>query len=254
MVSIIRELTDGFKKIIKKGDVVYIHSSFNSFNKKFHPKILIQVLDYLVGDNGTLILPTYTPQFCEQFNKYGIGFYDVKNSISKMGVLTEYLRKQPDVIRTICPIYSVAIKGHNASLLGNVETDNVLGCDSIFSWLYLFDTTIINIGLPHNRSWTFTHHIEEMQKVNYRFHKIFSGYIMDGEKLYFKQYIYPVRKENIITDIEPMFNQMEQEDIVKKQKILGSNIKYCKIKEATKYMIKNMEEKPELLYKERKTK
>lgn len=246
-----KELKEGFKNLgIQSGDILMIHSSYNSFGGVIGgAKTVINVLLKLLGETGTLIMPTYTPFFCQQFNKIGIGFYDVENSPSQMGILTEVVRKNPNSKRTLNPIYSVSVMGMMKEYFGSELTNNVLGTESTFAKLHQVDAKIMNIGLSHNNSWTFLHYIEEMQNVDYRSHKMFSGFVITEHGCHFDNFIYRVRNNKVKTDIIPMFNLLEDKNIIDKQRIGDSDVKVLSMEKTYDVIVKEMKRNPRLLYK-----
>lgn len=167
---------------IKEGDVIFVHSDVSAFGKlsaldaAFLLKTLMDSLKESVGSNGTIIMPTFTYSFTE--NKP----YDRANSKSKVGTLTEYFRKLPDVGRTIHADHSVAVWGRHKSELLSIGKDT-FGKDSIFGKLHKLNGKIVFFGAPF-QSCTFVHYIEQMHGVPYRYMKKIRGKIIDGNKEY----------------------------------------------------------------------
>src|SRR3989338_1633854 len=167
---------------IKKGDILFVHSDISAFGKlstldaAFLLKTLIDTLKESVGSAGTIIMPTFTYSFTE--NKP----YDMANSKSKVGILTEYFRKLPDVGRTTHADHSVAVWGKYKSELLRIGKDT-FGNDSIFGKLHKLNGKIIFFGAPF-QSCTFVHYIEQMHGVPYRYMKKIRGKIVDSDKEY----------------------------------------------------------------------
>jgi aminoglycoside 3-N-acetyltransferase len=90
-----------------------------------------------------------------------------------MGALAEEGRQWPDVVRTGHPIYSFAAIGAQAERFHGVNNHSGYGKDSPFSMLRDMNGQIAVIDLPDQNSMTFYHHVEEMLKVPYRYHKNF---------------------------------------------------------------------------------
>ncbi|HEC1773864.1 TPA: aminoglycoside N(3)-acetyltransferase [Campylobacter lari] len=187
---------------IKKGDILYPHTEIYNFGiPLIDGKTLLQtILDCffeVIGKEGTLIMPTFTYSFCNQ------EIYDKTNSISKMGVLNEYFRKQKGVKRTNDPIFSFAVKGAKEELFLK-DTTSCFGDDSIFAEFKKQNGKIVLFG-NHTLGCTFFHHIEEKAGVSYRYSKDFSGILIDenGNK-HKKTITYFVRDEtkNSLTSID----------------------------------------------------
>ena len=170
------DLHDAFKEAgIGTGDKLFIHSDLRSFGR-VNPNIsqeeylgaFVEVLTDLVGENGVVIMPTFSYSF-------GRGeIYDPQNTPSTVGSLTEYFRKLPNVVRTIDPILSVAIWGDNKGSYVNVGTD-CFGEGSIFQKIYNEDFKIMFLGETFDM--TYLHFVEQSFKVPYRYIKKFTGQI-----------------------------------------------------------------------------
>jgi aminoglycoside 3-N-acetyltransferase len=167
---------------IKKGDTVFVHSKVSAFGKlltfdrDFLLGSLTDTIKEAVGREGTIIMPTFT--YCLDEGET----YDVDNSKSTVGVLTEFFRKQNDVIRTTHPNHSVAIWGRNKDKLFDVSKDT-FNENSIFGRLHKINGKIVFLGAPF-QSCTFIHYIEQMHKVPYRRMKTFRGKVIKDKKSY----------------------------------------------------------------------
>lgn len=170
------DLIDTFLKLgIKKGDILCVHTELFNFGIPLLPKneFLQTILDCffeVIGKEGTLIMPTFTYSFCK--NEH----YDKINSKSKMGVLTEFFRKQKEVKRTNDPIFSFAIKGAKKKLFLK-DTTSCFGENSVYDILNKKNGKLILLG-TQIVGYTFTHFIEEKVKVPYRYFKEFKGKII----------------------------------------------------------------------------
>ena len=98
---------------------------------------------------------------------------------SHMGVLTEIVRVNPESRRVFHPFYSFAILGKLKDELTKVRYKDSYGTNSIFMQLRKLDAKIMVIGLSYTHSMTFFHHIEQMEGVDYRFIKAFTGMVTD---------------------------------------------------------------------------
>src|SRR5512134_2702773 len=109
------KLVEGFRKLgVEEGDTLLVHSSYKSLGAvDGGPQIVINALEAVLGEEGTLVMPT----FSFNFNK-GMP-WDVRSTPSKMGILTELVRNEPRSKRVFHPIYSFAILGKHAEMLGN---------------------------------------------------------------------------------------------------------------------------------------
>mgnify|MGYP000487900912 CR=1 FL=1 len=97
---------------IVNGDSVLVHSSLSRIGHlKDGPKTFVDALLEVVGDEGTILMPT-SPNNVFQLNYIrNTPFFDVKNSPSKTGAITEYFRTLPNAIRSLHPTEPVSAIG-----------------------------------------------------------------------------------------------------------------------------------------------
>jgi aminoglycoside 3-N-acetyltransferase len=135
-----KELVSGFSELgLARGDAVLVYSSSKSFGGvEEGPQTVVNALLEVLDAKGTLVMPTFTPSFCEQYNKTGKGYFDRLNT-SQMGILTEMVRKMPEPKRSVNSIYSVAVFRRLAESLSSRSDKNVFSRESIFGKLYDLD-------------------------------------------------------------------------------------------------------------------
>ena len=200
----------------------------------------------VIGDEGTLIAPTFNFDFCE-----GEPF-DIRCTPSKMGIFTEYVRGHPHSRRVLHPIYSFSILGKLADELGSLRYKSSYGRDSIFGKLRELDGKIMIIGLSYNNSMTFFHHVEEMEGCDYRYFKEFTGKVTDeGGYSYEDTFLMLVRDldRGIVTAVDPMGEVLEGEGVVAIGDIGGTTVKLMKANDVYEITAQRMKESPRLLYR-----
>jgi aminoglycoside 3-N-acetyltransferase len=228
-----------------------VHSSYKSLGGvEGGPQTVIDALLDTLTSDGTLVMPTFTLSFCEQYNREGKGYFNLENTPSEMGILTELVRKMPGAKRSINPIYSVAVYGRLKDELSSVNDKSVFGRDSIFGKLHRLNAWIMIIGLNYNRSWTFVHYIEQMEGCDYRYYKDFSGEIVVGGRKYFDTFTMLVRdiERGVITSVDPMGKVLEERGVVNIKKVRRSPVKLFKTKDAYDITATEMKKNPRLLY------
>ena len=184
-----KDFVNSLAKIgIKKGDIIMVHSDISTFgrlatsDKEFLLQSLLDALKQSVGDNGTIIMPTFTYSFFKN------EAFDVKNSRSTVGILTEYFRKQDGVKRTAHPTHSVAICGKNKNELMDIGKDT-FDKDSIFGKIHEMNGKIVLLGVSFHKACTFIHYIEQVHTVFYRYMKKIKGKMIVNDRKY-KDYFY----------------------------------------------------------------
>lgn len=243
------QLVDGFRKLgVMEGDTLLVHSSYKSFGEvDGGPETVVRALEAALGTDkdGTLIMPTFN----FDFNK-GVP-WDVRKTRSKMGALTEIVRMDPRAKRVFHPFYSFAILGKHAEMLGALRYKSAYERDSVFGKLRDLDGKIMVIGLSYNNSMTFFHHIEQMEGVDYRFLKQFTGEVTDENgNTYTDTFEMLVRDidKGVLTMVDPMGALMEEHGVIKSAKIGEADVKLMKANKVYEFTAREMKRDPFLLY------
>lgn len=213
---------------IKSGDTLCVHTELLSLgvicsSKNYFLQSLTDGFFDVIGESGTLIMPTFTYSFCKNEN------YDINQSKSTMGVLTEYFRNLKYVKRTNDPIFSFAIKGAKENLFLN-DTNSCFGADSVYDILTKENGKIILLGTD-KLGYTFTHYTEEYAfnsgyDLRYRYFKEFSGQIIKDDAMSKKTILYFVRdlKQNSILSVDKQVNILKKYNNFKYEKFANSCI------------------------------
>jgi len=199
---------DWLESGLEKGDMVLVHSALSNYLKRFREKnIKLSPNDILesflraVGENGTLIFPTFNFEFTKGKT------FDIRNTVSETGALTEAARLHPDSVRTGHPLFSFTALGKEKDRFRGLYNFSAFGKDSPFGILHEVNGKIAVLDIGGERSSTFYHYVEESENAPNRYHKIFRGpYIdYDGKESIREFNLYARNLEmNVITDIKPM--------------------------------------------------
>lgn len=96
---------------IKSGDHIIMHSSFKKVGPVQHgPAAVINALLKTIGSTGNLLVPTYT----YSLPIWNAEPFDVRYSASRVGAITEEVRKRTAAIRSFHPTHSVCAIGPDA--------------------------------------------------------------------------------------------------------------------------------------------
>jgi aminoglycoside 3-N-acetyltransferase len=161
---------------VERGDTVLLHSSIKrtllSCRRSGRPVSPRDILDSFLaalGPEGTLLLPLFNFDFAK-----GQPF-DIRQTPSEMGALTEAGRVHSEAVRTGHPLYSFAVIGARSARFRGVDNVSGYAQDSPFGILLELNGTIAVLDLDDQNSMTFYHHVEEMKGVPYRYFKAFTG-------------------------------------------------------------------------------
>ena len=241
------QLTENFRALgVHSGDTLLVHSSYKSFGGvDGGPQTVIDALLEALGEEGTLIMPTFNFDFCKGAD------WDVRETPSQMGYMTNLARLDSRATRVFHPIYSFAVIGKYAQAFGELRDKSSYGANSAFAKLRELDGKIMVVGLSYNDSMTFFHHIEEMEGVDYRYLKDFTGNITDWDgNTTVDTYQMLVRNLDmgVETMVDPMGALMEEAKVIKSRKVGDADVNLMKANEIYDFTVREMKRNPYLLY------
>lgn len=178
-----------YKKIpsvlkIEKGDVILLTSDITDLflqcqenGEIMDVNILLDNFQEAIGEEGTLLVPTYNWGFCQ-----GKAF-DYKKTPSKTGAIGNAALRRKDFTRTKHPIYSFAVWGKDAVKLAAMDNIESFGPDSPFAYLEQVNSKNVFIGASLRNSFTYIHYIEQKLGAKYRYSKKFKSHYIDQNKV-----------------------------------------------------------------------
>lgn len=128
---------------------------------------VVEVLRKKLGSKGTILVPTYTYAYTK-----GIPYIH-EASPSETGPFTEYLRRHADS-RSLHPVHSVAGIGLHAKTILDNTGRAAFGARSPYMRFKDHGVKFLCLGATMGESLTYTHHLEHLYGVNYRYNKIFN--------------------------------------------------------------------------------
>ncbi len=224
------DILSRFKELgVNEGDCLMFHSDLSVFGKlpeyfqgrrEEFLKLILDVFKQAVGSKGTILMPTYTYSFLKGES------YDIDNQPSTAGVITEYFRKQKDVVRTDDPNLSFAVWGKEKFFFKNNLGVNPFRKNSVFDKLYAKGGKIIFFGIAVAKGTTYTHLIENKYGVSHRYKKIFSGTIINKGKQVkkFSEYDVCVQDRHVLIDCEKLAGHFKKKEIFKETTLGGAPI------------------------------
>lgn len=182
-----QKLIDDLLKIgIKKNDSVLVHSSLSKIGfVEGGPKTIVDALFELVGPEGTLLFPTFPAIGRNKTHLEEHPLFDIKNTPSQMGSVTEYFRKLDNVYRSFHPTDSVSAKGPLAEYFTNSHFGQLTPYNenSPFRKLCSKNGKILMLGTTLNGACTNLHTLEDAVDFKYPVYdaKVFDVKMIDAE-------------------------------------------------------------------------
>lgn len=161
-----KDLVRHFKKIgIKPGDVLLVHSSLSKIGfVENGAKDVVDALLEAVGEEGHLLMPN-SPNASYQLDYIkALDFFDVENSKSMLGVISEYFRLLPDAQRSAHPTEPVSCIGPDSEYFvghhfGNITPYNE---NSPFYKVSERNGKILYMGVTLDNAGTNLHTLEDL--------------------------------------------------------------------------------------------
>lgn len=164
---------------VTQGDALFIHSNIGFLGRledahdpaSFYA-IFKQALIQVVGQEGTIVVPTFSYSFCkkQEFNK--------DHTPGVCGFLSEAVRQDPEALRSDDANFSVAALGRLADYFTKQMPEYSFGKDSFWERFLKQGGKFCNINFDAGS--TFIHYVERELAVPYRFDKPFQGVAVTG--------------------------------------------------------------------------
>jgi aminoglycoside 3-N-acetyltransferase len=127
------------------------------------PLRLVQLLQELVGEEGTLLMPTFPFRGRQSDYVDRNDTFDVGKTPSQAGLVTEVFRRMPGVRRSLHPTHPIAGWGrHAADLLGTHHLGTAFGTSSPMYKLGQHGGLVIGLGTRPRDTFTILHVPEEL--------------------------------------------------------------------------------------------
>ncbi|MBL7055950.1 aminoglycoside N(3)-acetyltransferase [Candidatus Woesearchaeota archaeon] len=212
------DFVSSLKKLgVNKGDILFVHSDISVFGKLANfdrTDLFNSILDSLkevVGEEGTLIMPTFS--YSIEKNE----IFDINETKSSVGILTEFFRKQENTLRSIQPNHSVSVWGKDKDKFVDVGNDS-FDEHSIFGKLFQKGGKILFLGASF-QTCTFIHFIEQKYHVPYRFMKEYDAKIKENGDISNKKITFNYKYFFYFTNLEKF-----EESLTKEGTLIKTNL------------------------------
>lgn len=171
---------------LKSGDTVLVHSSMSKIGYlEEGPKTFVDAFLSVIGDQGNLMMPS-SPNASLQLDYIKTNpVFDVKNSPSKLGAITEYFRSLKGVKRSLNCTEPVCAIGPDAHYLtsGHFNEITPYTVNSPFRRLYEKKGKILYVGVTLDNAGTNLHTLEDHIPFPYPvyYDEIFNASIIDEQ-------------------------------------------------------------------------
>ena len=155
---------------LKEGDDVLIHTSLSKIGYVENgPETVVSALKKVIGEKGNILMPTSPNAGLQLEYIRSLEAFDVKNSPSALGAITEYFRKLPNVKRSAHPTEPVACIGPDADFYteGHLGELTPYTDRSPFARISERGGKILYVGVTFDNAGTNLHTLEDAVDFKY---------------------------------------------------------------------------------------
>jgi aminoglycoside N3'-acetyltransferase len=159
------------------GSTVYFASSGATLRDERQCREVLDIVLDVLGSAGTLIVPTFSFDFCDK------GMFDTHRTGTYCGRISQQAIVHPLARRTWrSPVHSVAAFGALADDIVALAPDSGFGPGSVFDWMTKKDVLVCLFGVSVEDGVAHVHWLEEYHRVSYRRYQQFVGEIVCGQQ------------------------------------------------------------------------
>jgi aminoglycoside N3'-acetyltransferase len=212
-----------FESGLYQSKYIYIYSDFRIFfsfykvKSNFHVK---KILELFTKKGITCVVPafSYTTE----------GKFNVKKTKSGLGFLSNFILKNLNHERSEHPLFSFIAIGKNKRIVRNIGL-SAFGKNSLHERLYKKNAFFLNFFRPIEQGNTLVHHIEQINKAEYRFDKRFNTrvyknnkFIKTGYRAYLRKFV--DNKDHFFT-FKKLLKKIKNKRLFHEIKLYNSGVK-----------------------------
>ncbi len=238
---------------VEKGDSIFSHSNIGFFGKlkdaktaEDYYKAFKEVIFEVIGEEGTLVVPTFSYSFCK--NKS----FDAKNTPGVCGLFSEMVRKDKNSVRSADANFSIAAIGKNAEYFTKDTTFHSFGKGCFWERFLKKDGKFCNFNFDSGS--TFIHYVEKCLGVPYRYDKGFSGKLLENGKeieCEFIHFVYDLNNPEHVPDFTKLDKRAKELGFSKVANLGKGTILRISAKDKFKLISEEIKKVPNFLIKGR---
>jgi len=226
------ELRAAFGQLgIRHGNTVLVHSGFNRFSGyRGTPSAFIETLLTTIGPKGNLLMVSMAyMSSAYAYLKRG-SVFDVRKTVSHMGVISEAFRHYPGVVRSLHPSNPVLARGARAGWIveGHERCLQPCGPGSPFEKFAALDGKVLFYDASMY-ALTFFHYLEDLMEDRLDFPLFREGLMeakivdYDGKPRTIRTRVYSeqaIRRR----DATPMFDELDKAGLIRRVRVGNSQL------------------------------
>ena len=159
---------------ITRGATIYLHSSMDELIRRVAGQSafkFINLLKELVGEEGTLLAPTFPFLGLQYDYVQRQRVFNVEHTSSMVGLFTELFRRTEGVTRSLHPTHPIAAWGkHSKELVEEHHLGTAFGEKSPVWKMQRYNGLVVGIGVSPRNCFTLYHVAEELHPITHAMH------------------------------------------------------------------------------------
>lgn len=234
---------------IRPGDMIMVHSAFSALaGMEGGAEGLIQAMQEVIGPEGTLVMPSFNWDILHQGDEI---IFDLANTPSNMGYLTEYFRTRPGTLRSRNLFNPIIATGRRAADLTACPNHSTWDTDSPLHLMYQAGAKVVLLGADFN-SVTMIHYAEQLLPAPYRFKYIFpNAWLLDEDGAKTPLHNHTLRrKDGFEIDFNRIEPLVEEAGLVRQGELGQALVRVMDARELVDLLLARMRENPYLLVRD----
>ena len=179
----------------------------------------------VIGDAGTLVVPTYT----QQVGRFGVPYFH-ESTLTLSGVFNEYVRCSQGAVRSFHPVFSLTALGARAeAICGRVDSSS-FGAHSAYGNLFRNGGISLSLGFDRDSGHIVTgaHYLETTYGVPYYYNKVLDSDVYRNGQKTDQVFILNVayREFQVEADYTPYVRMLDQKGCLH-ESVLGASKLYA---------------------------
>ncbi len=234
---------------VSKGDNIFVHSNIgfwgklkDAVSKDDYYRILKTAIFEVLGENGTLVAPTFSYSFCWR------NVFDKGKTPSVCGFLSEMVRKDPQSLRSDDANFSIAAIGLKAKYFTENAPEHSFGPNCFWQRFLESNGRICNFNF--DSASNFIHYVEKLLEVPYRYDKAFKGIYRKNGKEYegvFYHFVYDLNNPEHVPEFTKFDKKAKEMGLAKVANIGKGQIVSISAKNVVELIRGELPDNPSLL-------
>ncbi len=202
--------------LVVAADVTRLALSASRNEGEFDVNLLIDSLLKKLGEQGTLLIQAFNHDI------HSGDSFDIRKTKPRTGALALAALERNDFVRTHHPLHSFLVWGKDAAFYEDLSNSSSFAFDSPFAFLKGKAARMLFISSSVKRALSYTHYVEEAEKVKYRKYRSLMIRYTDKDGVFsMREYSIYAKKRGWTLDFAPLEEKFRNAGMLNEKIING---------------------------------